>query len=280
VGSLAKGQKADIQRRLDSLLDSDSEAARNLATDLLIYSYFDNGLGFSHDTFSHLFTTEFLIRFADYTNTLHLLDEELPEGEEEIFIRQFLNTFPDATYKVDAIIKADQHVLDGGELIKVDFTGEGGTGLFNKLVNELMSPKPKSEGSQLYPYISYDDNVYILDEEMYKIFRSSAYYHKLPRYSSYSSLPLFSRNTPIEQLAEEFPITATPVTNTNSIEEDNPYTPNPVSENPDIDNNLASIVDSMDAFDVGDFTPDPAPSQGEQYSNEGTSTLEDPLCQS
>lgn len=202
VGSLSKEQKQSVQFRFESLADSENPVARQLATDLFVYSYFDNGLQFTHDSFSHLFSTRFLINFPVYNETLQKLDEDLDESEYKNFIQQFLVTFNNAAFKVDGII-TNNNLNESADIITINLNDKQ---MYNKMVNELMSPNPRFEGINVYPYISYNNEIYVLDEGLFNQYPGSPTYHKLPKYATFPRLPLFSREMNITELAEEFPI--------------------------------------------------------------------------
>ena len=278
VGSLSKGQKQDVQRRFESLAYSDNPAARQLAKDLLIYSYFDNGLQFTHDSFSHLFTTEFLLNFPVYNETLQGLDEELGEAEEQNFIHQFLLTFHNAAYKVDNIIK---HEDVNGDTIRIDLNNQQ---IRKRMVNEVMSPNPLSEGINVYPYISYDGEIYVLDKDMFEQWPGTPIYHKLAQYATSPKTPLFSRQMSVTELAEVFPKSMESPELPDIGTVDAPMAHNESDEDSAVDNSMQAAFDSMDdSFDF--FDPSDAaaaveaPSKSEQYQNEGEGELQDPFCQ-
>lgn len=283
VGSLSKGQKQDVQRRFESLAYSDNPVARQLAKDLFVYSYFDNGLQFTHDSFSHLFTTEFLTNFPVYNETLLGLDEELTPDEETNFIHQFLLTYPDAAYKVDNIIANSQSATVFDDHITIDLNDKQ---MRQRMINEVMSPNPQFEGINVYPYISYNGEVYVLDQELFDQYPGTPLYHKLAQYATYPRLPLFSREMNVSELAQEFPVSdraaEEEIPDVGSVAApEAPIAHNEGSEDPTVDNSMNAAFDAMDDFDV-EFDPsdiDSAPaSQSDTYSSEGNAELQKPMC--
>ena len=278
VGSLSKGQKQDVQRRFESLAYSDNPAARTLAKDLLIYSYFDNGLQFTHDSFSHLFTTEFLTNFPEYTETLNDLNRELSPAEEENFIAQFLVTYNEAAYNVNNIITSD-NVNKGAGRIVIDLNKPQ---MRKRMINEVMSPNPLSEGINVYPYIYYQGDVYMLDKDLFDQFPGNPVYHRVPQYDTYSRLPLFNIGMSVTQMAQEFPIEEggfqNEIPDVGSVEA--PAAPNDSNEDPAVDNSMQAAFDAMDDFEAPDWEDAPEPqSEGESYQNEGQGELLDPFCE-
>lgn len=284
VGSLSKGQKADVQRRFESLFYSDNPKAKNLAEDLLIYSYYDNGLKFTHDSFSHLFTTGYLLNFPTYADTLKTLDRKLTDEEYNNFIIQFLLTYPDVAYKADGIVKEKEHVSDNGNTITIDLNDSN---IRKKMVNDVMSPNPLLEGVNVYPYISYNDELYILDQEKFDETPGRPVYHLVSKYATFPKLPLFNMEMSPSQMAEEFPWTQEEekMAEGPSIEElydeDLPAAPSMPEEDPFVSESLFNTVEEMPEF----ATPDPEvvnfaqqESKEDQYKNEGESEMQDPMC--
>lgn len=266
VGSLSKGQKQDVQRRFESLMYSENPEAIKLAKKLFIYSFFDNGLQFTNDSFSHLFTTNYLLGFDIYTDTLNHLGDEITQEEEENFISQFLLTYPDAAYKVDGIVKEKDIVND---TIRIDLQN---TWIRKKMVNELMSPDPRAKGINVYPYISHNGNIYILDRDMFDRFPGTPIYHRLNKYSTFPRLPLFSSQMSVTELAQEFPM------GNSSSDWDTAGVPE--TDDPSVEvsmyESFKSMDDSFDFPDPSDF--DGPVSQSDKYHNEGEGELQKPMC--
>ena len=151
------------------------------------------------------------------------------------------------------------------------------------MVNDVMSPKPQSEGLNVYPYIQYLGDIFILDEDAWETDKAHPTYNKVIGYATYSKLPLFSIHMSVVQLAQEFP--ATEGTNevaqeTPSVDE-GPAAHNDSNEDSAVDNSMNAAFDAMDDFEVPDVEPDAAPkSDTEKYNSEGESELRDPFCNS
>ena len=279
VGSLSKGQKQDVQRRFDALLYSDNPVARNLAKDLLLYSYFDNGLQFTHDSFSHLFTTQFLTNFPVYNETLSGLDERITPEEETNFIHQFLLTYPEAAYNVNEIISSDDVAND---IIRIDLNDKK---MRMRMINEVMSPNPHLEGINVYPYIQYHGDVYVLDNDLFAQFPGTPVYRKLTKYQTFPRLPLFSKQMSVAEMAKEFP-----VSDDNSQREELPSSDGvdaPAAHNegsgdpnvgPDVMYDSFEAMDDFEAPDYDDLMTGETQSQSDNYQAEGEGELQDPMC--
>lgn len=282
VGSLGKGQKAEVQRRFEELLYNPNPEAQKLAKDLFIYSYFDNGLQFTHDSFSHLFTTTFITDFPAYTETLNELNIEAAEESQKNFIAQFLVTYPEAAYNVDRILDGSEVQSDGS--IVIDFNDKKYlNGKKNKFVNEVLSPNPQFSGTSIYPYISYAGDVYILDEEALSQNPSHPKYDKVNRYATDSKLPLFSSQLSVTELAQQFPWGATSTDDAAAEEsrEDDFVDHNESNEDSALESDMFDIPDDFDNFELPeDVTPDAPQSKSDAYSNEGKGELQTPFCNS
>lgn len=83
----------------DKLISIKTKAARDLARDLFMYSFYDNGLGFGANNFSTLFSTFFVTKFPEYINFLrdmNFTDEEsIFAGFYEQFCVNHPNIFPE-----------------------------------------------------------------------------------------------------------------------------------------------------------------------------------------
>jgi hypothetical protein len=279
VGSLSKGQKQDIQRRFDALLYSDNPVARNLAKDLLVYSYFDNGLQFTHDSFSHLFTTEFLTSFPAYTDTLNELEREITPEEEENFIHQFLLTYPEAAYNVSSIISSDDVNNDAGT-IRIDLNDKK---MRKRMINEVMSPNPQLEGINVYPYIQYNGDIYVLDQNMFDQYPGTPIYHKLTPYQTYSKLPLFNIEMSVTEMAKEFPVNEEQQDTPDVGTVDAPMAHNEGEGYPNVGpismyDEFAGMNDDFDFADPADAEQAEEASLSDTFQSEGEEELRDPFC--
>ena len=110
VGQIGKGQKDEIKRRLTSLLYLDNPEAQKLAKDLFIYSYYDNGLRFTPNSFSNMFTTQFVTKINGYNETLDNLDKPITEEDAQRFIYQFITNNPSAASDMTRFIMNNDSV--------------------------------------------------------------------------------------------------------------------------------------------------------------------------
>ena len=283
VGSLSKGQKQDVQRRFESLINSDNPEARKLAADLFMYSYYDNGLQFTHNSFSHLFTTRFLTNFPVYNETLLELDNRISEEEETNFIHQFLLTYPEAAYNVNTILKGNKRYTMDDSRIMIDLNDKK---MRERMVNEIMSPNPQFEGINVYPYIQYNGEVYVLDKELFDQYPGSPLYRKLDDYQTFSKLPLFSRQMSVVQMAQEFPVkdnNPQEGQSTGPAAPEAPMAHNEGSGDPNVGpdsmyDSFASMGDSFDFPDPADAAAAEEKSPSDTYQNEGEGELKDPFC--
>ena len=283
VGSLSKGQKADVQRRFDRLPYMGKEG-EELAKKLLIYSYYDNGLQFTHDSFSTLFTTEFLIGFAAYTDTLNGLDVEITDEQKGRFIEQFLVTYPDVAYKVDDFVTEDNFNPNDRNILMINLADNK---VCRKIINEVMSPNPRSEGVNVYPYINYQGDIYILNKDAYDQFPNIAIYRKVDKYGTFPKAPLFTMEYSLAQLAQDFPVTESAQQDVNAPDIDvdgidTPMAHDTSNEDPALTNDMYGLAyDSNDVipddFDL-DVEPDAPQSKSEKYDNEGEGELQTPFC--
>ena len=270
VGSLAKGQKDAISRRFDALI-SLGEEGQKLAKDLLLYSFYDSGLNFTHDSFSSRLSTYFLSQFPAFKDILQQLDNPLTEEQEQNFVYQFLLSNKDAAYSVDGIIKRDEHIID--EDIVIDMNDYK---MNRKFVNTILSPNPRMTGVQPYPYISFDGDIYVLDSDAYDMNPAQARYHKLDDYPTSSYRPIYNMNKSVAQMADEY----------NNVQPQQQPQEKNVNENSvDIahnDSNDNPAVDNSDSYngpeppDFGDFSGIDDVAAPSPYNDEDT--LQDPMC--
>ena len=207
VGSLSKEMRAEVEMRFNSLLYDDDPVVQKLAKDLFVYSYFRNGLQFTHDSFAHLFTTTFLLNFPVYNQTLQSLDRDLSETDDkdliDNYLAQFLVTYPEAAYNVDDILNNDKveegNVTVNGDVLTIDLNNQF---LAAKMRNDALSTQEKMP----YPFIEYNNDLYILDRDKYASVPGKPEYHKIIKYATSSKRPLFSSQMSNAELAEQFPV--------------------------------------------------------------------------
>lgn len=77
-------------RDFDQLMYMDNPKAQQLAIDLLMYSYYHDGLRFGPNSFGRFFSTDFLTRFPGFINTLREAKFHLHNGSYfDKFLKQF-----------------------------------------------------------------------------------------------------------------------------------------------------------------------------------------------
>jgi hypothetical protein len=274
VGSLAKGQKDAISRRFDALIAL-GEKGKKLATQLLLYAYYDSGLNFTHDSFSTRLSTYFLSQFPAFREVLQQLNIPLTDEQKQNFIYQFLITNKKAAFNVDKIISEEKNVV--GDRIVVDMNDWK---MFKKFTDVILSPNPRGEGVQPYPYISYRGEIYVLDTEAYANNGATAEYIKLESYPTNDVKPIYNINKSLTELSEEYNgIEPAPQPTEDNITADGSadIAHNTSNDNPDTDNDeddfSGSNLESINDVEA----PGPA-SPSNRYEEEGKSSLESEFC--
>ena len=188
VGQIGKGQKDEIKRRLTSLLYLDNPEAQKLAKDLFIYSYYDNGLRFTPNSFSNMFTTQFVTKINGYNETLDNLDKPITEEDAQRFIYQFITNNPSAASDMTKFIMRDDSVSED-------------TIIINRHSNHFFD-NPYESGVIPYQYFRYSTR------QMNGIFVLSDYnadtitYSRLPEFSALRTV--YNSKLNQDQMASEF----------------------------------------------------------------------------
>ena len=153
------------------------------------------------------------------------------------------------------------------------------------MINTVMSPNPQLEGINVYPYIIYQGNVYVLDKDLFEQYPGTPVYHKLEKYATLPKLPLFSREMSITELAEKFPVNDSfqEQEELPSIDDVNvPMVHNDSDEDSSISNSMDAVFEAMDEFnpevDWSDVPTGEEQSKSEKYENEGEGELQSPFC--
>ena len=81
--------RAFLSSDFDKLISINTESARNLARDLFMYSFYDNGLGFGPNNFGTLFSTFFVTKFPEYIDFLRDMNFKDAESIFAGFYEQF-----------------------------------------------------------------------------------------------------------------------------------------------------------------------------------------------
>jgi hypothetical protein len=252
-------QKQTIKDRLESLIYSSNPKAHELAVQLLLYSYFVDGLQYNRYSFSTYFSSKYLMSIPMYSEACNHFSEEMSDKDCLNFVMQFLNTYPSAATKMDKALKESDITIKDNTLIVSNYANYR---VFKSVVSPLLSPNPKKKDNP-YPYISYDDILYILDKEAFKNDPSQPTYYKLPRYNSNHFTPFFTSQRSIEELAESMPINSS---SSNETQYDEDFFVDDILDDP----NDLEITGFSDNFD----TADPS----ELYAREGENELQDKFC--
>ena len=277
VGSLAKGQKDAISRRFDALIalgKKGNKSAKKLATQLLLYAYYDSGLNFTHDSFSTRLSTYFLSQFPAFREVLQQLNIPLTDEQKQNFIYQFLITNKEAAFKVDKIISEKENIVGGRIVVAMNDRK-----MSRRFTDVILSPNPRGEGVQPYPYISYKGEIYVLDTEAYANNGATAEYIKLEGYPTNDVKPIYNINKSLTELSEEYnAVEPAPQPTEDNITVDGSadIAHNTSNDNPDTDNDEDDDFSNLESIDDVE-TPGPA-SPSNRYEEEGKSSLESEFC--
>lgn len=117
VGKISPQSRKHYSEALESMLYHPEKEVRDLGVDLLMYSYYDNGLNFGHSNFGIFFTTNALLSIPRVIDTLKKNNGEMLSDPKilENFVYQFLLNHPDLV----PFIKSTSFVMeaDGNSLI-------------------------------------------------------------------------------------------------------------------------------------------------------------------
>lgn len=114
VGKISDRSRKHFVEELESLLWSDKPEVVELAMDLFMYSYYDNGFQFGHDNFGVFFTTTYLKSMPRFIESLNAGNAKLMNKDFNImnFVYQFILNHPELT----PLLKRDSYVMDGNKL--------------------------------------------------------------------------------------------------------------------------------------------------------------------
>ena len=199
AGSKSKQFNEDVETRLDELANSKNPVARDLVKNLLIYSYYSDGLGFSPVSFSKRFSTRFLVNFDAYTEALNRLDQKLAQDDDENYIleERFLDQFAAQNHDMMHKVKLNKQVKTGDGKLIFDMQ----TAIGRKMINATLTGNRFANRPVPYKYIAVGDSNYKLDEDLYKYNPSLAVYNKMPKYEA--SIPIYDINQNVESLGAE-----------------------------------------------------------------------------
>lgn len=122
VGKISDKSRKHFVEELESLLWSDKPEVVELAEDLFMYSYYDNGFQFGHSNFGVFFTTTYLKNMPRFIKSLNAGNSKLMNNEFNVmnFVYQFILNHPELT----PYIKKDCYVLDGKKLVPTKKKGK------------------------------------------------------------------------------------------------------------------------------------------------------------
>lgn len=122
VGKISDRSRKHFVEELESLLWSDKPEVVELAMDLFMYSYYDNGFQFGHSNFGVFFTTTYLKSMPRFIESLNTGNSKLMNNEFNVmnFVYQFILNHPELT----PYIKKDCYVLDGKKLVPTKKKGK------------------------------------------------------------------------------------------------------------------------------------------------------------
>lgn len=114
VGKISDRSRKHFVEELESLLWSNKPEVVELAMDLFMYSYYDNGFQFGHDNFGVFFTTTYLKNMPRFIESLNAGNAKLMNKDFNImnFVYQFILNHPGLT----PLLKRDSYVMDGNKL--------------------------------------------------------------------------------------------------------------------------------------------------------------------
>jgi hypothetical protein len=205
AGNMNKKQIAVVRDRVGALRYSDHEEVRDLATDLLLYSYYDNGLQYSNTSISLAFSADFLIKFGEYNKALKNMNTKGSDEDSKNFIYQFLSYNNIVPKTIPSELKNDLRwdKSTGDLLIK-----NNGEDTVKKMTDTVLSPNPNYD-LQMYPYVMWMGQIYVFDKEATKDANyNSLVYHRVPSYVNSKERPRFNSNLKVSDLESLYSITA------------------------------------------------------------------------
>ena len=108
-GRLTQPARESLQRDFDMLLYMDNKAAHQLAIDLFMYSFYQEGFNFGPNTIGGMFSTLFLDSIPEYVQALRNIPKEMPnissKGEvASTYFDDFLNQFYANRYNMSGVL--------------------------------------------------------------------------------------------------------------------------------------------------------------------------------
>ena len=104
-GRLTQPARESLQRDFDILLYMDNKAAHQLAIDLFMYSFYQEGFNFGPNTIGGMFSTLFLDSIPEYVQALRNIPKEMPNSEDvSTYFDDFLNQFYANRYNMSGVL--------------------------------------------------------------------------------------------------------------------------------------------------------------------------------
>ena len=202
AGNMNKKQIAVVRDRVGALRYSDNEEVRRLATDLLLYSYYDNGLQYSNTSISSAFSTDFLISFDEYNKALKNMNTKGSDEDSKNFIYQFLSYNNIVPKTIPSELKNDlRWDKSTGDLLIMN----NGKDTVKKMTDTVLSPNPNYD-LQMYPYIMWMGQIYVFDKEATENTNyNSLIYHRVPSYVNPKERPRFNSKLSTVELEKFYP---------------------------------------------------------------------------
>ena len=108
IGKVSPEARRVYFETLDGMIANEDAKVREIAQDLLMYSFYDNGLNFAHNSFGIFFTTFFLSKIPRYIDALKEANGRLQSDPTFVrrYVEQFLLNNPGVKYTLMALSPA------------------------------------------------------------------------------------------------------------------------------------------------------------------------------
>lgn len=124
-GRLTQPARESLQRDFDMLLYMDNKAAHQLAIDLFMYSFYQEGFNFGPNTIGGMFSTVFLDSIPEYVQALRNIPNEMPnissKGEiKSTYFDDFINQFYANRYNMSGVLPI--RTVSSSDFVQLDDT--------------------------------------------------------------------------------------------------------------------------------------------------------------
>lgn len=104
-GRLTQPARESLQRDFEMLLYMDNKVAQQMAIDLFMYSFYQEGFNFGPNTIGGMFSTLFLDSIPEYVQALRNIPKEMPNSEDvSTYFDDFLNQFYANRYNMSGVL--------------------------------------------------------------------------------------------------------------------------------------------------------------------------------